>query len=466
MSLSVSRAIFASLFVPLFLATIVAPHPANADANNPFESLSQQDQATPKSLSEIDKELYLELIKLSRFNAKYHQESNYHQPWRAWTYPLGRESGTAASFAGSLVDITQQARGFNKPSLISKNAVKLGIASNITGNAISGSASALELAQNYWAMRQARKHGYSPRESVEYVRGIIAKTTSLLQHRKDIVAAEANPNLRKVHELETALLRRIRRQLLYEFRTWNCHSRDQAWRENTFFAIDAAQSFTRMAASIRARQSLYDPKLAGSGIVCALISTTTATINPIFKDLVGLSIRKYQERKLAKEFPIERPDLEEGMSVAELTEFEKNHPESRQEQLLTSAILLSQRTERLDVHIDREVKEISRYREVAQQQSVAGPLIGFTGVAGATCSAVGFWGYRDNPRTANRIGFSGRIATVAGQAYALVNTPYTAIDGWIKNRQLKKRGELPSQIIEQRLRNLDEFEHQVKSFTP
>lgn len=460
---SVSRIISGVLLSVVILASVALPQHARADGGifGP-----QQEQPSLSSLTEVDRALYLELINLSRFNAKFHQESNYHQPWRAWTYPLGRESGTAASFAGTLVDISQQAKGFNKPKLISKNAVKYGIASTMTGNAISGSASALELAQNFWVMRKAKKHGYSPKESVQYVRSIVSRTTALLEQRKELVAAETNPNLRKAHEIETALIRRIRRQLLYEFRTWSCHSRDQAWRENTFFAIDAAQSFTRMAASIRARQALNDSKLAGSGIVCALISTSAATINPIFKDLVGLGVRKYQEHKLAKEFPVERPDLAEGMSVAELTEFEKNHPESRQEQLLTSAILLSQRTERLDVHIDRDVKEINRYREVAQQQSVSGPIIGFTGLAGAICSTVGFWGYRDNPRTANRISFSGRISNAAGQAYALVNTPYTAIDGWRKNRQLKKRGELPSQIIEQRLRNLDEFEHQVRSFSP
>lgn len=421
----------------------------------------------PRSLAAVDKELYLELIKLSRFNVRFHLEANRHQRWRSVTYPLGRESGTALVLAGNLIDIRQQSRGLNNPRRINRDAIENGLASSITGNALSGCASALELAQNTWMMSKATRQGFSPRESVGFVKNVVARTDALFVEREQFTAMESYERRRRVRELETELLKRIRQQLLFEFRSWSCHSRDQAWRENTFYTLDSLQSFTRMTAGILARRALDEPDLAGGSIVCALTASSIATLNPIVRNFIGLSMRKHQERKLAREFPSERPAMPAGMSLDELTELQKHVPGDRDhEELLTSALLLSDRSERIDVNLDKETREIERFRQIAQQQTVSGPLIGLTGVAGGTLSAVAFYGYRKEPKTAIRIGFSGRLSSVTGLSYAILNTPYTVISGAIRNKRLRDRGEAPQQILEERLKNLDRFEAQVKAVQP
>jgi hypothetical protein len=419
-----------------------------------------------RNIVAVDKALYLELIKLSRFNVQFHLKANAHQKWRSFTYPLGRESGTAVSFAGTLVDLNQQAKNLNHPIGISRSAIKDGIACNITGSAISGCSSGLELVQNSLVMRQASRQGFSPKDSVAFVKTVVNKTNVLLEERERLSAQEMAAPRRRVRDLETTLLKRIRQQLLFEFRTWSCHSRDQAWRENTFYAIDSAQSFLRMTASILARKTFDEPNLAGGSIVCALVSNSAATINPIFRNLVGRAVFKYQAAKLAKEFPCERP-MSDAMSHQELKELQANHSiDSQHEELLTTALLLHDRSERIDVNLDRETKEIARYRQIAQQQSVSGPLIGLTGLTGSVLSAVAYFGYREEPRKAIKIGFPGRITAVTGQAYALLNTPYTALSGMRRNRRLKERGQLPEQILNERLKNLDHFEAQVRSLQP
>lgn len=441
---------------------------AASDAGNGEQiALSEPDRTHYKSIVAVDKDMYLELIKLSRFNVRFHLEANAHQKWRSLTYPLGRESGTAVSMAGTLVDLNQQAKNLNHPRGISRSAIKDGIACNITGSALSGCSSGLELAQNSWVMWQARKQGFSPRDSVDFVKKILKDTDVLLEERERLTAMETDVPRRRVHELETALIRRIRQQLLFEFRTWSCHSRDQAWRENTFFAIDSAQSFLRMTASILARKSLEDPDFASGSIVCALISNSTATINPIFRNLVGHAVRKHQAKKLAKEFPAERPLMPSGMSLDELKELQAKHAGHKEhEELLTAALLLSERSEKIDLNLDRETKEVERYRQIAQQQSVSGPLIGLSGLTSSITSAVAFFGYKDEPNKAIKIGFPGRITAVTGQAYAILYTPYTVFSGMRRNRRLRERGQLPAQILDERLKNLDRFEAQVRSLQP
>lgn len=441
----------------------------SAVEDSPTISQSEPDAvlrtSVSRTLRDVDRELYLEMIKLSRFNVKFHLEANYHQKWRVLTYALGREAGTAVSFGGSVTDIYQQGKNINHPRGISRNAVKDSIACGITGSALSGTASSAELAQNAWVMWQAKKHGYSPKESIEFVKTRIKNTDALIHEREEITASTTDEGQREVRSLETALIKRIRQQLVYEFANWSCHSRDQAWRENTFYTVDALQSFTRMSAAIIARKALQEPDLAGGGIICAIIANSAATINPIFKNLVGHVVGKQQRRRLAKEFNIERPAPLEGPLVEQLRELQHRHPDAdkKDNELLALALLLHDRSEKIESNLIRESKEIDRYRQIAQQQSISGPMIGLTGLAGSTLSAVAFYKYRGEPITANKLALSGRISNATGQAYALINTPYTVGKGMIRNRKLRKKGLLPTQVLEERLRNLDKFEAEVKS---
>lgn len=407
-----------------------------------------------EQFDKIDNALLLELVKLAKFNIRFHLAANSHNKWRYLSYPLGRESGTALTFAATLIELKQLTRGLNNPARISRNELKKAARCGITGNAISGSASALELAQNSWVMFQATKKGYSPASSLAFVKEIVSNTDRLLEAREQLAKEEMSDERRKVTNLETRLVRKIRQQLLFQFATWSCHSRDLAWRENTFYAIDSLQSFTRMSAAIMALKAFKRPKLSRTAIVCALTANSVATLNPIIRNYAGIAIRKHQEHKLAREIPHERPPVP---TTEELDQLHQKLSQVTNKDWLQKVSFLTYRTERLDAELNRETNEIERYRQIAQQQSISGPLIGLTGVASSTLGTIAIYGYRADLVTANRLGFAGRITQGTGQAYALINTPYTILHGIIRNRKLQKRGELPSQILLERLARLDKY---------
>lgn len=401
-----------------------------------------------------DRGLFLELVKLAKFNIRFHLEANRHQKWRDLTYPILRESGTAVSLATTIIDISQQARGIENLAQVNRNALKNAVTCGIVGSAINGSASALELAQNSWMMYRAKRMGYSPARSLAFVKTIVANTDVLLNNRDQLIAQVRTPERRRVLELETRLIRRMRQQLLFEFGAWSCHSRDQAWRENTFYTLDALQSFTRMGAAITAMHAFGSPELGRGAAITSLVGNSVATLNPIVKDLVGIAVRKHQERKLAREIPFERPTRSD-----DLDHLQQQLVADTQEIWLRKVAALNYRSDRIDIALDREIKDIERYRQIAQQQTISGPLIGLTGVASSTLATVAVYGYLREPDTAIRLGLSGRITQCTGQVYALVNTPYTMIHGMIRKHRLRKRGELPSQILEARLKKLEELDH-------
>ncbi len=415
-----------------------------------------------EQIMEIDRQLLLELIYLSRFNMLFFEKANYHQKWRSWAYPLAREAGTAASFANSLVDINERGDNLSDPSQISRSAQRKGLASAVVGSAVSGSASGLELIQNVWAMRRARKLGLSPKQSLGYVKNSIDKTNKLLAQREQLVAEETSDKRRRIRELEAVMLRRIRDQLVFEFRRWSIHSRERAWRENTFFAIDSAQNFISMGSSIISLQAFAAPEKAGGSAVVSLTASSAATLNPIVRNLVGVCVRNYQRNKLARELPITRPAMPEGLSVLELKELQEESS-AKEANRLKELVFLSENSQRLDATIDREASSIERFRQVAQQQSVSGPLIGLTGVARSVLSSIAFYGYQNDKDVANKLSFAGRISQATGQGYALIDTPYTYFKGVLRKRRSERSGQSLAQILEKRKRLLSALERQLIS---
>jgi hypothetical protein len=452
-------------FVALGLILALCPQSSYGQDKNQPELASTAATAeiasTVAKISSIDRTLLLELIKLARFNIRFHQEANRHQKWRALTYAAGREAGTAVAFAASLSDLKQRVRGLDDPSLISRNALKNVVTASLVGSAISGSASSLELAQNTWVMLQAGQNGYSPKASTAFVKNIVVTTDKLFEQRERLVSVMPQDlKQRPIYELERDLLEHIRQQLLFEFCSWSCHSRGQAWRENTFYSLDALQNFTRMSAAIIGLKGFSQPGLGGAAAVTTLVANSVATVNPLVCGLVGLSMRKYQQKRLSREFARARPILATE-ALAELKVKIVDRENESAAKLLEEAVSLGDKSERLDLAINSENKDIERLRRVAQQQTIAGPIIGLTSIPGSVLGTIAFYDYRFDRVTTNKLLFAGRISGLAGQSFALVQTPYTVIAGRIKNGKLKRAGKLPEQMLAERLKNLDHLEAQL-----
>ncbi len=417
-----------------------------------------------KRIDEIDRQLILRFIKISRFNIRFHQDANHHQRWRAITYPATREAGTTVSFGATLVDMNQRVRALRDPRSVEIDELRNVLNLALVGSSISGSASSLELAQNTWVMLKARKQGYSATSSLTTVKVLSEETDKLLDEREEIVDKNIIPPRRRIFDIEGNLLRRIRQQLIVEFHNWSSHSRDQAWRENTFYTIDALQNFTRVGSSILGLNAFRHPHLGGTAVISGLVANSAATVSPILSNLVGGVVRRHQKRILQKELPIGAPIVAPADALNELMAAElKKDPQERQMRVLQEAIFLSERSLKLDQHLDRETREIERYRQIAQQQSISGPLIGLTGLVGSIMGTTAFYGYRTDRNTTAKLLFAGRIPVIPGQSFAITYTPYTMIKGMLKLRQLERQGTSPSQILQERLKNLDALEKKLST---
>jgi hypothetical protein len=412
----------------------------------------------------------LETINLSRFNTRFQQEANRHQPWRLYAYPILQEAGTSLSFSNTLIDLRQRAKGLTNIDHISRGAQKAGLKLAIAGSAINGTSSALELAQNAWVMWRAGEMGFSPRKSADFVRTAMHKIEILLAERQSLVTQETSPSNRELLELEGRLMDHIKNQLVYEFRKVSSRSREVAWRENTFFAVDTGRNFTTCASGILSLNAFYHrPYIRGTSAICSLTADTMAMLNPPFRTAAGLCARKYQRHQLLKYFPMQAPALANNFlaDTHDLDEYRAKLDQSAPDQRsLEEAAFLFQRAEAMSNGLAATTDRIEKLRRVAGQQAISGPIIGLASVARSVLLTVAYYGYHDKREIINRLSFAGRISQACGQTYSLFATPKAQIQGFINRRRLAKKGQLPEQILAGRIIKMDLLKARIESEHP
>jgi hypothetical protein len=450
------------------LLAVNIPSAALAEQGSPLETTNADvpiSSSDRKRMAEIDQKLLLEYLEIERFNIHFQQTTNRHQWWRLWLYPIAQESGTAASFSNTLVGLSQRARGLSNPILISIPSLKRGISANIVGKSINGTSSAFELTQNTLVMWHAKKLGFSPGRSVSFLKVSLGQVDELLAEREAIVKNRPAGRNRDVRELEGRLLKQIRDQMVFEFYRWSVHSRETAWKENSFYAIDSLQNFTATTGSILALKGFTTPSARGVAVLTTLAANSMAALNPIIRTQIGIYVRKYQRSQLAKDFPRVRPQLTKTLMPG-WTDLDSLRAENENEgRSLREAVLLSQGSEKLDENLSRQVNTIQKLRRVAIQQEISGPLIGLTGVSRSVIETVAHFGYGSDRVTVTRLNFAGAFPQAAGQSYSLLNTPITQIAGLMHYRRLVERQESPEQILQARLSRLDKFQEQLQTIT-
>jgi hypothetical protein len=274
--------------------------------------------------------------------------------------------------------------------------------------------------------------------------------------------------MRKKYELEGLMLEQVRDQLVLEFERWSAQSRELMWRQNTFFFIDSLVRFTAMSGSICSLKGFETPWLRGPAAILALVAPSVATVNPLIKISVGVSMRKYQRWHLSRVFQNARPASVKDL-VAEWRELDQlsssGNPAADDAMQVKRASLIAEYAERTDGVLDKEQDRIEKLRQVAAQQAISGPIIGMFGVARSVLNTTAFYGYtrRGSLLAANSLNFAGRISQATGQTYNLINTPVTRISKSIYSHRLEKEGKLPSQFLERRLQRLDELERELRS---
>ena len=412
-----------------------------------------------------DRKIFLDLVKLAEFNVRFQQTVNHRARWRSIAYPLAQEAGYAGFFAYSLSDLSQRARGWNSPARISPTSTKRALASATVGPLLGASSSLLELGANGFESIRTNKRGFSSRQALAFVQSTVKQVDENLARRHALMeASELTGTRRELLDLKEQVLKYERDRLVFEFKRWSAHSRGYTWYQNTFYLINATVNMGRFSAVQLGFKSFTQPKCSGATGPILIASAFIAGLGPLASSTVGNCMQSYQERSLSKKLPVAPflTDEEAKKKFERLAEVLATDETTKQNAKLSSELIrLREEKLGLDALILSQENKINRFRRVAGQQAITAPAISSFGVASATLSTIAYHAYRQQKVINNKLGFAGDASIIPAEVVALIATPAASIKGYLYERDLKRKGEHPDQLLLRRQRDLESLEKMV-----
>lgn len=435
----------------------------NITGETPGEAALLSQSAEEQEIRRLDRQVMFELIRLAEFNTRYEQTINHLATWRKICYPLAQEAAYAGFLGYTATDLNQRSKGWSNPRLISPTAVKRALSSGTVGALLGSTSSMIELSANGAEAWKVYRRGFSPRASLSYVHSVAKRVDEMIARRHSLMGSAGFSGARReLFELKEKLLEYEKRRLVFEFTRWCAHSRGYAWYGNTFYVINATVNMARFSALQLGFKSFTVKKCGGATGPLILSSVFLAALGPAASSAVGNLVERHQKKCIGRKLSEQPPALsnEEARQGFErlaqlLTSADAGDPGS-----LLAAELAHLRKEKvgLDQLVFHEERKIQRTRKVAGQMSKIVPIISTMGVTSGTLSTIGYHAFRQMPVINNRLGLAGDTATVTSEAVALALTPAAGIMNYLYERDLKKKGEHPDQLLSKRLADLKELE--------
>jgi hypothetical protein len=340
---------------------------AAAAPEQPLFSSSNSD--VERQIRTYDRQVFLEILKLAKFNIQYQQTVNHCARWRNVVYPLAQEAGYACFLGYNLTDVSQRGSAWNDPTLISSTTTKRALSSATVGALLGGTSSMVELAANGVETMRANRMGFSPRQSTSFVKSTVKQVDDLLARRHALMEQGQFTGTRlELLQLKEQLLEYERDRPVFEFKRWSVHSRGYAWYKNAFYVINATVNMGRFSAVQLGFKSFTQPGCAGATGPILIASACLAGVGPFASSTIENWVEHYQQRALARKLPVSPflSDTEDKQKFQRLAQLLASGETSSQHgQLASELVRLREEKLGLDTLIYHEEKTIGRIRLVA-----------------------------------------------------------------------------------------------------
>ncbi len=388
---------------------------------------------------------------LERYSLNYRLVSTHESKFKALRYFAGQQTAAALQMVSGIVNVQE----FSGHQIPRDRSLKQASECNLTGLIIGGSSSAFELAANG---SKSLYDLYKKQDSNTAKKFVFAKLHEMdgLFSRLDS-ACESMPDgaERQIHIAESKLLKHSRDLCLYEFVTWYADIRSDRIGSNVFYLLNIASNAVGAVSTGYGLRTFKRPPAAGPANVAALIADSIAIPSAPIGAFTTSRLYKYWFNKLYREMGAIQYDVTTKMED-EFTRYKQ--------------LLHAQAPDTLQGNFEKRVKMYDRWntgyldydlknrrhlrhlQEVAVESSLDGPLLGGTALAQDTCSTVGYFRYRDNPRRSRTLNMTSGILQTTGNASALTLSTINMACALQYQWKVGRKGELPDQIIHKRLK--------------
>ena len=438
--------------------------------------------STPPSLSLIDaltRKILLTEIELERFNLHYQQEVAKQGRWKGWRYAAFQETNNGLGLAGGIVGAHQRGKHLRSPAHVNAKVQEKANILPMLGSIIGASGAAYEFTVNELHDLDARRKGYSPKAARLKVAAYKTEIDRLLLQRDALVQASScvpgNERRAEIDVIEGKILRDLRDQSLLEFERFHISARKLLAFQQTQYLFDMSKNVTNAIGCEQAYQSLHlqDRRYNFNAGVLFIVSGALTASGPIISRGVAAGVGKWHRHLL-------KPDISsaEAAEVAVLQQDKAALDALCSTGTLPSELVLGS-IERSEIYGIRskifqdELAAANKARDksklTATQNIGSGLYVGSSKIASGILFAIpGYYPqYHSKTLRASTVTnsdlFAAGIIGLPATTYSMLDTLRIQITGEINRRKLMKKGLQKSQLVDARLKQLDDIQRRLES---
>jgi hypothetical protein len=412
----------------------------------------------------LTKRILLSGIELERMSLNYRKEAAKPHTLRLLRYMATQETGAATTLAFEVVADDQFNIGRKHPLRINQRALKGAFTGVMVGSIVAGSGSCAELASNAWQSIKERRFNQDGASVTTRVVRKLHDLDELLAQREAFVNLHSDFVGYPRAVAEGKLLRAMRDAFVNEFSIFRADMSAFRTFQNTFFVLNAAFNTIGATAAGIGIRALKDPKLNGSVNIMFIAAGGIAGASPAVATAAGILARKLTfasvDHRLGGGKPFDSSGF--GEELQKMKDSDEHMGSLMPSMPATERTLLyNQSNDYFKAQLQNELDRMRGLRKVALQSSALGPVIGGLFMTQGILGTVGYYRYGLRPRKQLTLDLYGSINGTVSAGLNVVGNAAWLVSFMIYQNHLKQQHRLPIQLIDDRLKHLDEVEQSV-----
>jgi len=420
-----------------------------------------------ETIVKMTDEILFKEIEMERFYLKYKIIANQEPKLRETRYFVGQQASLGLFLAGDLVGLVHTGQDLRNPINVSVGGLKEAVAPEIIGSAIGGASSAGELFSNGLLAIKNKKRGQNPGSALLHMKTALAEVRNLLSVRMELVRQAKSSPAYDIYLTESELLQDYCDWCVYEFAKIYADVKSYQAGANVYYFLNTTSNTIYCVGGGLALKAFSNPQYNSSSIVTGIIGDSIAVLSAPAGLLAQKKLKKYYFKKVSKKLSVKPYDVEAVadfwldrfhravFNASETARQLAGHIDAR----LAAYDLWDQR---YDEFIAKETVQLRRHDKISLQSVGYGPVISGTFLAQDILGAAAWYGNKDRPKASNNLIFAGFASSAAGSALGLTTTTWYYLDEYLNKKKLKREGDMPEQLLQKRLKTLDEIEDMIR----
>ncbi len=426
----------------------------------------QSPQGSASDILTLTNQLLLKEVDLERFYLLYRMHGTKEPKFRKYRFFALQQTAAGGFLASNLINMVETAKHFDTPNNtnghVLTNSCTVGEVASILG----GASSALEMGSNAFTAIKNKIQKKDPKTAKLTVVNILKDIDALAMQRNALVEQVRDSPAYDMYVAEGKVLKSFRDWCVYEFTDVYADVKSYEASCNVFYTLDISAYTTSWVAYQLAAKSFKNQRWAYPALHNGFASDSFFTIEAPTYSTAAKLLYKHYYKKIAKELN-EKPFDAENDAKGQMYRLEAMAATADEPTLsligpiATRLAIYSFWSTRYDKYIEKRISEMRRLSQIALQSTIAGPLLGTTGLTQDVVNAIGLYGWKNNPFMQNAMGFAGATTTTCGSVASMSLTGWWFIDDIRHEQQAKHKKILPVELLDQRLRTLEVLEEML-----